>query len=779
MSGSGRIGWRLRLVLGPLVLAAVLPGAARGTGLAPVAGAAGHATPPAALAILPVPGIYDPQRIGVAAFSCAAKDTIVIAAKLNLDGGAIGSALGSGPVRITSLPAATVLHFRPPAGERIRVRAEAGGFALGLEAARAAAGGGISPSLRSGEVLFSEPAAGPVVSIVDPCLGGPMLVGTVLDDGGFGERLQGPGYATVPAARGLVIRADSDQLQLEARHLGFVLSAAGGPALPLGAPPVSAAALQAPQSGTWKGFPRGSLAFLRRHLAAAMREEATAPPLARSQAALRVARTMLSLGMGTEAEGVLSDLLRHDPATLGDPAREQALTIAEILTHRPARALAALSDQAGAAASASPADDLWRGLALAQQGGSPRAARLIAMGVDALGTAPSPLRTALAPFAAETLASGGEATAAKRLFAIMLDDRTLDLARAEVTAAAGRSRAALAAFDRLGDRPNNRIAGVAAFRAIMLRHGLHMLSARKAAAALSKALYLWRGPSHELAMRLALARLQADAGDWALAMQGLRDALRHFPSARARVEAERQQLFDRLMASGRLKTMPPLPAVAILRNNRDLFPQGAARVQLLDVYAGRLAALDLTDAAKTVRAEASPLRQHALPETGSDVPGSDVPGSDVPRPEVLAAAGIGALGPEGKTPDRAQPRPAAASVPRGASGNPGLLDADAAKRILAEAHEAAATGDRSRLHALRGKYLGRLPKGLDRALFEAATAPPLGADPKLDAALKQIAAIEKLGAELGKHGSTAPDGGAAAEAKAAARSGPAKGAAGS
>lgn len=79
-----------------------------------------------------------------------------------------------------------------------------------------------------------------------------------------------------------------------------------------------------------------------------------------------------------------------------------------------------------------------------------------------------------------------------------------------------------------------------------------------------------------------------------------------------------------------------------------------------------------------------------------------------------------------------------------------MLDAKSAKRVLAEANKAAESGDHERLRALRKKYLDRVPKGLDRALFNAATAPPLGPDPKLDAALRQIAIIEHLGATLEK-----------------------------
>lgn len=438
-------------------------------------------------------------------------------------------------------------------------------------------------------------------------------------------------------------------------------------------------------------------------------------------------------------------MLRHDPASISDPARETTLSIAEILSHRPDRALAALPDPAGTAPYAG-ADHLWRGLALAEQGGSPRAAALIAMGVKALLTAPRYLRAALAPLAAETLVNGGELAAAKRIFSVMSDARSLRLAKAEAAEANGDSHAAMTAFKKLGDSKNNRVAGIAAFRAIMLRYRLDEVTAKKAAKALSKALYLWRGPRHELIMRMALARLQARAGDWARAMQSLHHARDRFPLARQEVEKERRKLFDRLLVSGRLKTMPPLRAVAILQNEKDLFPTGRARAKLLDLYADRLTALDLNDEAKHARAEARALL-HTAPSPSPSPSG----------PPVLADAGIGALTVGGK--DRQNARKARILPPLAADAGktpaPEILDAVSTKRVLAKANRAAEAGDRARLRDLRKKYRNRVPKGLDRALFDAATATPLGPDPKLDAALRQIAVIERLGTALGKSGGAA------------------------
>ena len=694
----------------------------------------GDAPQTAGRIFLPVSELYDPARIGVATFRCGGYGTVVLATPLKIDDKTVETGLGAGPVHVIALPQATVLHMPLPANEMIQVKAAGTGFAL-MRVSRERHGfARIQPALADGDVTFRASKPGKVVSITDPCLGGPLLVGTVLDDERLDARLQGPGYATVPAERGVVVHAVSDQLELAAAHHRFSLRSVGGPALPVGSPPARAAALEAVQRGPWKEFPRGNLRFLRRHLASVMREEASAPPLARSKAALRVARAMLSLGMGAETEGVLSDMLRHDPASVSDPARETALAIAEILTHRPDRALAALQDPVSAGPKAA-ADHLWRGLAFAEQGGSPRAAPLIAMGVDTLLAAPRYLRASLAPLAAETLVAGGELDAARRIFAAMPHARSLRLAEAEAAEANGDSHAALAALEKLSDSVNNRVAGIAAFRAIMLRYKLHKVTAKDAVTALSKALYLWRGPAHELTVRMALARLQARAGDWAQAMQSLRHARERFPFGRQEVEKERRKLFDRLLASGRLKTMQPLQAVAILQNNKDLFPPGKTRAKLLNLYADRLASLDLNDEARRVRAKARALMQS--------------PPSQSP---VLADAGIGALtagGDDGRRPGKAPiVQPLSSDNEKTLASK--MLDAKSAEHVLAEAKKAAAAGDQARLRELRKKYRKRVPKGLDRALFDAATAPPVGPDPKLDAALRQIATIENLSVALGK-----------------------------
>lgn len=735
--GRWAFNWRFHAVLTILQLLAATPrSAVAGT---PKSGDA-SVSARAEQIFLPVPANYDPARIGAATFRCGAYDTVVLAAPLKIAKKRIAGGLGAASVRVTALPQATVLRIRLPATAQVRVTAADSGITLTRISSGNRGVGGILPTLTKGQVTFRAAQPGKVVSIVDPCLGGPLLVGTVLNRDGFHGHLQGPGYSTVPAGRGVVVRAESDQLQLSAGHHRFILTSVGGPALPVGSPPATASALDAAQSGPWRGFPRGSRHFLRRHLASAMREEASAPPLARSKAALRVARAMLSLGMGAEAEGVLSDMLRHDPAAVSDPARETTLAIAAILTHRSGRALAALPESGGAGPNAR-ADRLWRGLAFAEQRGSQRAAALIAMGVNVLLTAPRYLRAVLAPLAAETLVNGGELAAAKRIFSMMPHAPSLRLAKAEAAEANGKSRDALAALEKLVDSPNNRVAGIAAFRTIMLRYKLHRLAAKDAAAALSKTLYIWRGPRHELTMRMALARVQARAGDWAQAMQGLRHARHRFPFARDRIERERRTLFDRLLASGRLKTMPAIRAVAILQNNKDLFPAGRARAKLLDLYADRLASLDLNDEARHARAAAKALL-NATPS----------PSPTPAAPPVLADAAIGRLtvgGDDGQKSGKAREAQAsAADIEK--KPVQGMLDDKTVKHVLAEANRAAEAGDRGRLRDLRKKYRDRVPQGLDRALFDAATAPPVGPDPKLDAALRQIAIIEHLGTELGK-----------------------------
>ena len=155
-------------------------------------------------------------------------------------------------------------------------------------------------------------------------------------------------------------------------------------------------------------LPTDATPVLAQRLTDQIREAANTPTLARTPARLRVAQTMLALGLGPEAEAVIDVAAADDPASHDTP-RAMAL-------HGVAAVLAGRLDEAAALAdprlNGTGEIELWRALlhvarnqATPQDAHSLRAALPLVLGYAA------PLRQRVLPVALETMALNGEAAA--------------------------------------------------------------------------------------------------------------------------------------------------------------------------------------------------------------------------------------------------------------------------------------------------------------------------------------------------------------------------------
>ncbi|MDE2334154.1 MAG: hypothetical protein KGK10_06405, partial [Rhodospirillales bacterium] len=276
--------------------------------------------------------------------------------------------------------------------------------------------------------------------------------------------------------------------------------------------------------------------------------------------------------------------------------------------------------------------------------------------------------------------------------------------------------------------------------------------------------FAWRGDGRALALREALARARADAGEWGRALALLRRQTGD-PAVKQKLAA----LFARAMAADAARPMPPLRFVSLVQSNPDLLPPGPAGLAILSRLASRLAALDLPDqAAKvyarmlqtmppgvaraTVGARLAAQRLAAGDATGARaaLDGSAVEGAlppallqrrtllfaraaarlgDMPAAAAaLAALGtVPALGERARLLERAADWPAAsvalqayaaATVPPA-----GPLDAAEAQTLIRLATAAGRAGDATLLAALRAHDLARMPQGHARDLFRMLTDP--------------------------------------------------------
>lgn len=498
-------------------------------------------------------------------------------------------------------PQATVLRI--PAAVLAEPRLLRGAEGWRLENAAAA------PVLRS---IRAEPDPGPparlllraarpanAVAVLDPETGGTLLVGTVREGGEATQAgRRSATFEILPTRLGLAILPRADSITLRALPTGFVASAGPGGVLALG-PAAEEDAAEATGMSRLFDLPAEPLLALIQRERNATLAVAAAAPLGRGPPRLRNAEALLALGLAAEAQAMMALAMREDPRLAEDPVARALQAAAALVAGRVDEAEALLSPRL-------PESDelaLWRGLLAAAR--DEDGAGAIAAGLPILRAWPEPLRARLAPRAAEALAAGGEAQAARRLLAGREDDPAFGLARARLLEESGDRAAALDAYSAVMRGRDRRARAVAMRRAVELRLAAGALDAAGAAAAMESVLAAWRGDALESAVRLRLAELRATAGDHRGAFEALREAAQLFP---ALTPALRPRQAEALLAA--LEREPPVAAVALFDAHAALLPAGPQAEQALAALADRLAALDLPVRAREVLAQALARSDH-------------------------------------------------------------------------------------------------------------------------------------------------------------------------
>jgi hypothetical protein len=545
---------------------------------------------------------------------------IVFDAPRAIDPASLRARPGFETATVQLLPHAVVISLKAPANAPLSLTRSGVTWSIALgPAAQTTDTAAIAPRAEDGRLHLPAPAGGHVVVIPDPVTGENLLVGTVPDAGPFvatGRRFAP--FTLLPTVLGVAVEPLSDQVTLRAVPDGFVPngfvpngfvpsgfvveSGAVGGALAVAAD--DAAQAVAPGPGRSFDLPNRPIPALLRQLAVQTGDAAAAPVGGRLPFRRAVAQTMVALGLGPEAQGVLRIAASDDPRALADPAI-QALSGAAAL-------VAGRYDQADGLATATPDETvehrLWRGLVEAArlpEGVVPEedTVRRVAAGADLLQSYPPTLRRSLLPLAADTLLRGGALASADRLLAALPGDPGLALARAAALQAHGQNDAALQAYDRLTQQPDRSVRMRAALAALRLRVQLNRLAPAAAADAADRLLYAWRGDARERDLRLQIADWRGAAGQYRQQLETLREALMVFPQPADGVQQKLSAVFADIVAKpvgAGIDRLDPLDLVSLVQGNLDLLPPGPAGGALLDRLADRLAALDLPQQAEAV-----------------------------------------------------------------------------------------------------------------------------------------------------------------------------------
>jgi tetratricopeptide (TPR) repeat protein len=394
------------------------------------------------------------------------------------------------------------------------------------------------------------------------------------------------------------VEPQSDRPALRPTTTGFTLSADAPDGLAV-SPTDASTAAQADAIALTRSFDftADTVPALLRRMQSQVESAATAQPLARRAPREQAAQSMISLGMGAEAEALLQLAVSEDPRAATDPTQIGLSAIAALLAGR-------MADAASIDDNRLPATDevaLWRAVHDAtRQEGSPKAAAVFAAETPLIMAYPEALQARLLPLAAETMALGGQVADASRLLAKRPGDPTLALARGMVAQAEGNTKAALAAYDGVAASPDQLASARAALRAAQLRLSSGEIGPDKAADAEEKLLYAWRGDGWEVALRRQIADLRAQAGQWRQALSMLRESQPLFPDDAPAMHDQMLDILARLLRDDGPSRMAPLDLVALVEENADLLPDGPAGETMAATFADRLVGLDLPQRAEPV-----------------------------------------------------------------------------------------------------------------------------------------------------------------------------------
>ncbi|MFZ1415379.1 MAG: hypothetical protein WAS73_12485, partial [Defluviicoccus sp.] len=538
----------------------------------------------------------------------------------DLDPGRLRATAGSAVATIDRVnhATATVLRLRLRPDRVPHLRSDQGAWILDFVAAAPVPAQPIPVAIAHDEkgrarLTFEANEAAAPLALTDDETGRTLIVVPVRTPGaGVAEERVLPELRVLATSQGIAIEPGTDSLRMRHSEHGIELTSPNG--LQVSAQPPAAEVAAAANGGKRAAWyePRTPIAepapSMRQRRRQLEHTAAQASGAAREQARLDLAAFFLSEGLAAEALGALSLVVEARPAAISDADFRLMRGAAAVLLGRTDEAEA---DLAGTAVAATEEGRLWRAIARASAGTleSADAVERIEPALPLIEAYPKPLRFAAAKPLAEAALDHGRIEAAERLIGMLAEaagtvhERAwLPYLKGRLAARQDRPADALPLLAQAARSPSRGPAMRAqhAFTRLRLERG--EIDAAVAAKELQAVRANWRGDRFELQILRELAQLHFDAGAYAAGLRTLKEAalyLADLPEAGA-INQEISEAFQGLFLSERAASVPPLMAVALFSDFRDLVPSGPAGRQLAERLADRLTELDLLAEAVSV-----------------------------------------------------------------------------------------------------------------------------------------------------------------------------------
>ncbi len=554
--------------------------------------------------------------VGAAVFRRGEAIWVVFDAHAKLD---LGEAPGGLPqarrVEVVAASNVTALRILAPPAIQASATAQGSSWTVALSAISGAApspvtvkpeAGGLSAQMAGATGVFwlDDPAVGDRLAVVT-ALGPPKGVPSPrrLVDADILASVQG--LALSPLAQDLTVASDADVVRI-GRPSGLQLSADAPlpivAATPLGLPQPAAL----PALVDFDGWSRtGQGGFLARYeaLLQGASDEGAQGKDAPVQARFGFARFLVGSQLAFEAIGVLDLMAKTNPQVLATPEFRGLRGAARAMAGRYKDAQA---DFSSPSVSSDPSSALWRGYAAARLGDVAGARQDFAAGHRVLDQVAPVWRERFLQAQGEAGLVGGDLNQARdslqtaaSLKPVGIDADWLSLDLGRLALADGRPDEAMPLFATAEASAYGGVATPALLYATEVQQDRQRITPADAAAVLASIRFRWRGDATELEAARALGRLYIAQGRYRDALEALRasqTASATLPTA-ASVQADLGTAFHSLFLDGGADGLPPIQALALFFDFKDLTPVGSDGDAMVRKLAHRLVDVDLLDQA--------------------------------------------------------------------------------------------------------------------------------------------------------------------------------------
>jgi tetratricopeptide (TPR) repeat protein len=458
------------------------------------------------------------------------------------------------------------------------------------------------PALANVTVPLSRP--GLLHRLVDPDAGDAVMVVTALPPvRGFIKRQDFVELSLLESIHGVAVRTNSDDVTANIAPDKIILGKPGGLTLSsadIGAERAPTAVRSIFDVVEWRKNQVENFAARQDALITAA---AAADPDQRTPARVDLARFYMSRGLYPEAKGVLDLALADAKPGLEDPVALIVHSVASSLMGRPEQGL---KDLANPAIGTNYDSQLWKALAYARQGKWADAREKFKNAEFAITSLPMELqRIVISEAMRSSLEVKDYSGAAKRsddLDVVGLPSElkgAISVLRGRLAEALGRDKDALGQYKIAIGSSDRAAAAEAKLLEIVLRQKRDEISQAEVLRELETLSAIWRGDAVEVRALVMMARIYPETGRYGESFAAARTATRLQPNS----EPSRQgqdaaaALFAQLFLSPKGDDLPPVDALGMFYEYRELTPIGRRGDEMIRRLADRLVAVDLLDQA--------------------------------------------------------------------------------------------------------------------------------------------------------------------------------------